>query len=150
MNKKELKEHLMEIQNEVIQDLKNEISSYHQGADLDEEDTLDPEDYSHQTEAGNIERNLQQLLIKAESEMRLLQNLNVAPKDFIAPGSLLHLKDKKGVYIYISIAALPFEHEGEQVLTISTDAPIYPLLEKKNRGDKIKLGRKSYTLESIS
>ncbi len=150
MDKKELKAHLIEIQTEVIDDLKAEISSYHQGADLDEEDTLDPEDYSHQTEAGNIERNLKQLLLEAESELRALEVLNDSPKKFIGPGSLLHLKGKKEMYLYVSIAALPFEHDGEHILTMSLHAPIYPLLEKKKVGEKIKLGRNSFELLDIS
>ncbi|NND94180.1 MAG: hypothetical protein HKN45_04895 [Flavobacteriales bacterium] len=146
MDKKKLKEHLIDVHQHIIEDLGKEIGSYSQGADLDEEDTLDPEDYSHQTEAGNIAMNLKQQLKQAESELRFLESLDDSAKDEVGPGALVQLDDR---YLYISIATLPFEHEGAQIISISTEAPIYPLIKFKHKGDHIKLGKTNHEIIEI-
>jgi hypothetical protein len=146
MDKKELKAHLIEVQDHIIADLKEEMGSYQQGADLDEEDTLDPEDYSHQSESGRIALNLKVQLRKAEAELEFLKQLDDSPKDEIGPGALVQLDDR---FLYISIATLPIVHEGHQVISISTEAPIYPLIKLKQKGDRIKLGKDNHEIIKI-
>lgn len=146
MDKKELKAHLIDVQEHIITDLNEEMSSYRAGADLDEEDTLDPEDFSHQSEAGRIALNLKEQLRKAEAELAFLKNLDDSPRDEVGPGALIQLDDR---YLYISIATLPFTHEGNQVVSISTEAPIYPLIKLKQKGDRIKLGKDNHEIIRI-
>ncbi|NNC82870.1 MAG: hypothetical protein HKN79_04770 [Flavobacteriales bacterium] len=146
LDKNELKAHMLDMQDEIITDLKAEIDSYHQGKDLDEEDTMDPEDFSHQAEAGTIELTLKEQLRKAEADKGVLEKLTTEERTDIRPGTLIELEDR---YMYISIATLPFEFNGKQVITLTMDAPIYPLIKNKNVGDSIRLGKESHEIKAL-
>jgi transcription elongation factor GreA len=147
MDKVELKQHLIEHHEHIIEDLQAEIDSYHTAADLDEDDTMDPEDYAHQSEAQFVERSLTQQLNKTQAELDYLKKLTTKTLDELGPGSLVEFKDR---CIYVSVPSLPFEHKNKNILCISMSAPIFNLLKGKSQGDSVKLGKERLEILSIS
>ena len=76
MNKSTLKDRLIEIQKSVIYEINEKIITTHSMVDVDESDTIDPEDLSHQTESMFIEQLFNVKLKKAENDLQLLYKIN--------------------------------------------------------------------------
>lgn len=64
MIKSSIKQKLIEIQEQIINDLKERVKGYYELVDLDDNDTLDSEDFSHQNESSEMEQLLQKQLEK--------------------------------------------------------------------------------------
>jgi len=62
MNKNQLKAHLRVLQEERVGKMAEAVSAYNHAKDLDESDTLDSEDYSHQSESGDLAMQLKRQL----------------------------------------------------------------------------------------
>lgn len=133
MDKRALKEYLISQQRVVVKDLKATVDSYRAGADLDESDTLDPEDYSHQTESGDLGRSLLSPLAQAKEGLSTAEDLNTGACDTIQPGALVELKD---MWIYVSISHPAFDFRNVEITPISTEAPIYLAMHGLKAGDE--------------
>ena len=55
MNKNEIIKSIINEQNVVISTIENSISRYKNASDIDENDSIDPEDFSHQYEAKEMQ-----------------------------------------------------------------------------------------------
>ncbi len=146
IDKAELKENLIERQTELISAIQKEIQNLHSGIDLDEEDTIDPEDFSHQAELSSIEKHLQQKLELAKEEKEYLQRLSTKKSDEVETGALLQLENK---WIYISIAKPEFKFSGQNILSISPFSPLFQKILHKKKGDKIKIGPQTEIIKNI-
>ena len=71
MNKTELKNKLIELQKASVANLEEKINTTHSMVDVDESDTIDPEDLSHQSESAESEHIFKQQLSKAKIDHRL-------------------------------------------------------------------------------
>ena len=89
MNKQLLHQHLIKSQEEIIHDLREKIASSNGMVDIDETDTIDPEDLSHQTESGEMKQLFEKKLFRAEVELNQLKNLNVDQKSLVEAGAFV-------------------------------------------------------------
>lgn len=133
MDKNLLKDHLLQMQKNVILELEEVISSKHSMVDLDEGDTMDPEDYSHQYESGEMEQLISTQLNKAKRNFDLLNSIDFGPKKTIQPGALV--ETSKFNFI-IGQATVPFDIDGKHIVGVSVDSPIYPIMVNKKEGDQ--------------
>ena len=129
-----------------MKSIQQEIETYRAGSDLDEEDTMDPEDFSHQSEAGDMRRNFIAQLEQAEKELAIAQSLPIAKMDSIHAGALVVLDEMN---VYISTAGKPIVLDNQSITCISTDAPLFRDLMGKNVGDKVLIGLAEQTIRSI-
>jgi len=146
MNKEAIKDEIIDQQNEIIADLKQSRSRYDEVADMDENATHDPEDFSHQNQSHELKRRIEGQIRIAENELRYVEKLPILNDAKVGPGALIVTS---GPAFYISIAAQPFHMEGKQIICFSMDAPIAGTMEEKKVGDKVKLGKAEYTVEQI-
>ena len=80
MNKKHLKESIIAAQKQLISELKEKIDSSLTMVDIDETDTIDPEDLSHQSESLEIKNLFEQKLNKAQIELDTLIHMDFSEK----------------------------------------------------------------------
>ncbi len=146
MNKQTLKQHFVELQNQVILNTKDKLSSVMSMADIDESDTIDPEDFSHQAEATEMKLLFTEKLSRAENELRQLENLDVSGKSKVEPGALV-ITDE--LTFFIGHAAMPSDFDGMRVVGISTDSPIYSVMSNKTEGDSFEYADNKYKIKGI-
>jgi hypothetical protein len=146
MNKEKIKETLFSINNQIIKDLKNRISSNKEQIALDNNDTIDPEDYSHQNELSEMDELLSIQLEKALAEKSKLESIDFQAKDKIEVGAIV--TTDQFVFV-IGIATIPFHVKDQQYVGISTDAPIYTFMKGKIKGDNFQYGNNHYKIVSI-
>lgn len=147
MNKNEIIKSIINEQNVVISTIENSVSRYKNASDIDENDSIDPEDFSHQDEAKEMQLRYEQILVQAKNNLDFLETYKNKETSKIELGSLIETED---LYIFIGISLQQFMLNGKNVIAISEDAPIYNSIKEKTIGEKITIGTIENSILSIS
>ncbi|GAA4052614.1 hypothetical protein [Flavobacterium chungnamense] len=147
MNKNEIIKSIINEQNVVISTIENSVSKYKNASDIDENDSIDPEDFSHQDEAKEMQLRYEQILVQAKNNLDFLETYKNKETTKIELGSLIETED---LYIFIGISLQQFKLNGKNVIAISEEAPIYNSIKEKTIGEKITIGTIENTIISIS
>ena len=139
-------EKLIAEQQKVIESLKNSVNQYKIASDMDEESTHDPEDFSYQTQAKDMQLRFEKMLGEAEENLSFLMNQKQFSHDIIEKGSVIET-DKNFLFVGISVPV--FDIDGKEVISFSDNAPIYDGFKGKKIGDRVKIGDHSYEIQSI-
>jgi hypothetical protein len=73
MNKNEIIKSIINEQKVVISTIENSVSRYKNASDIDENDSIDPEDFSHQDEAKEMQLRYEQILVQAKNNLDFLE-----------------------------------------------------------------------------
>jgi hypothetical protein len=146
MNKTTLKDKLIDIQKTIINEINEKIVTTHSMVDVDESDTIDPEDLSHQTESMFIEQLFNVKLKKAENDLQLLDKINFDSKTKVEPGALVKTEM---FHFAVAMATVPFDLDGIHIIGISSESPIYTEMKGLGKGDSFNFTDKSYTILEI-
>lgn len=147
MNRKDIISKIIKEQNEVIESLKQSIERYKTASDIDEESTHDPEDFSNQTVAKDMQLRFESMLSEAEQNLHFLENETEITHTDIENGSLIET-DKNFIFVGVSVPI--FKTEGKEVLSFSEKAPVFETMKGKLVGDIVKVGEDSLKIQSIN
>ncbi|WP_334126482.1 hypothetical protein [Empedobacter brevis] len=150
MNKKHIRkdviQHLIQLKQDEINALKESERIYAESADLDEESSLELDDFAQQSQSTDSARNLQIRINQATEDLNNFRVLRPELIDEITEGNVV-LTDK--VNFVIGLSFKDFEWENKKFVGISTQAPIFEALVGKRAGDKIEFNGIKYTIEEI-
>ncbi|QHC84840.1 hypothetical protein AS589_08675 [Empedobacter brevis] len=150
MNKKHIRkdviQHLIQLKQDEINALKESERIYTESADLDEESSLELDDFAQQSQSTDSARNLQIRINQATEDLNNFKVLRPELIDEITEGNVV-LTDK--VNFVIGLSFKDFEWENKKFVGISTQAPIFEALVEKRAGDKIEFNGIKYTIEEI-
>ena len=146
MNKEKLKYVLIEHQENIINELAGKIDFSNELVDLDEMDVIDPEDYSHANEAGEISQLMLVQLQKAKMDLEQLKKLDFSPKSLIDSGAIV--QTEKFNFI-MGFPTIPFDFEGLHIVGVSKGSPIFPFMVGKSKGESFEFGGKKYTINQV-
>ena len=138
---------IIEEQTVVIESLKQSVERYKTASDLDEESTHDPEDFSHQTQAKDMQLRYEKMLREADQNLSFLEGELKAKHDKIENGTLIET-DKNFIFVGISVPS--FEFEGKEVIAFSDHAPVFQNIKGKSKGDSVEIGSKSVKIKDFS
>ena len=145
-NRREVIQHLIQLKSEEIEALTASQKIFLEGADLDEESTLELDDFAQQNSSNDSAINLQNRINKAINDLENFKELRPELVDEITEGNVV-LTDKLNFVIGLSFK--DFEWENKKFVGISTEAPIFSALVGKREGDKVEFNGISYTIEEI-
>lgn len=146
MDKKALHTLLVDAQKGIIRDLEEKIALDTSMADIDENDTIDPEDLSHQAESSNLKQLFTQKLEKAKADLENLEQLDFSPKTIALPGAVISTEK---FHFVLGFAAIPFEFENKSMVGVSVESPIYPEIKGKQVGDEFSYSDNTYKIVAI-
>jgi hypothetical protein len=147
MKKSEVIQLIIKQQNKLILDLQQSIQGFNEDADIDEDALKDSEDFSHQSEAGEMKMRMAEQLKTAKLNLSLTQNIEDKPCTKIQSGALVET-DKNN--FFIGVSTVPLTVDNKNVLGISTQAPIYFKMNNKTVGDTFEMANISYKILAIS
>lgn len=139
-------EKLIAEQRKVIESLQQSVNQYKSASDMDEESTHDPEDFSHQTQAKDMQLRFEKMLSEAEENLSFLMNEKESSHHMIEKGSVIET-DKNFLFVGISVPV--FKIDGKEVISFSDNAPVFEGFKGKKIGDRVKIGDHSYEIQSI-
>ena len=128
---------IIEEQNVVIDSLKHSVDRYKIASDLDEESTHDPEDFSQQTQAKDMQLRYEKMLKEAERNLSFLEGELKLTHDKIEKGTLVET-DKNFLFVGISVPV--FKFENKEVIAFSDQAPVFQNIKGKNKGQTVEVG----------
>lgn len=147
MNRKDILKSIIEEQDKLIDNLNNSVNRYTVASDIDEESTHDPEDFSQQTQAKDMQLRYEKLRNDAQQQLNFLHSEINEVHDKIEAGSLIET-DKN--YFFVGASVPLFEVNEKEVIVLSEEAPVFQELKDKSVGDTVKVGDEKYTITSIS
>lgn len=146
MNRKDILKSIIEEQDKLIDNLNNSVNRYTVASDIDEESTHDPEDFSQQTQAKDMQLRYEKLRNDAQQQLNFLHSEINEVHDKIEAGSLIET-DKN--YFFVGASVPLFEVNEKEVIVLSEEAPVFQELKDKSVGDTVKVGDEKYTITSI-
>ena len=144
--RKEVKDLLIDLKRKEIEALEKSYQIYADGADLDEEMTQKVDDLSQQSVSTESAMSIQNRINNANDELTKFENLVPELADGVTEGNIVFTDV---INLVIGLAFQDFEWDDEKFLGITTDAPIYEVLQGKNEGDVIEFNGTTYTIEEI-
>ena len=146
MNRKDIINKVIEEQKKVIESLENSVERYKIASDLDEESTHDPEDFSRQTEAKDMQLRYEKMLGNAENDLNFLENEIENTHDSAENGSIIETENN---FYFVGISVPTIKIKNKEIISFSEDAPIFKNIEGKKAGDDFKMGENKQTILTI-
>ena len=140
-------EQLIAEQRKVIESLQQSVNQYRTASDMDEESTHDPEDFSHQSEAKDMQLRYEKLLGDANQNLVFLENEKEMLHSEIENGSVVET-DKNFLFVGISVPV--FKIGDKEVISFSEEAPIFAKLKGKKIGDTVEIGDNKLIIQSFN
>lgn len=147
MNKINIIDSLIDEQKKIILTIEDSILRYKNASDLDENDSSDPEDFSHQDEAKDMQLRYEQMFIQTKNNLEFLELCKNKNCTNIEVGALI---ETENLYLFIGISLPQFELNNKKVISITEQAPIFNLIKEKSLGEKIVIGTTENTILAIS
>ena len=129
-----------------ISELAESLASYEAASNMDEGDTVDPDDFSKQTEYKEMQMRMQVQLDHAKGNLVRLNDLASKDHSQAEIGSLLKT-DKGWFFLGLSLASMNID--GMELLGISQESPAYATIRGKQVGDSFMLGKNTYTIKEV-
>ncbi len=129
-----------------MKELSISLEDYKAASNIDEGDTIDPEDFSQQSEQKEMQYQMQIQLDNARAGLNRLQEFSGKQFSIAKSGALVET-DKNWILLGISFPAI---HVGEkELLGISPESPAYAVIKGKSIGESFKLGNNSFNIIGI-
>ena len=140
MNRNAIINKIIEEQKTVIESLTASVDRYKIASDLDEESTHDPEDFSQQTQAKDMQLRYEKTLREAEYSLAFLEGELKITHDKIEKGALIETDQN---FLFVGISVPTFIYEDKEVIAFSDGAPVFQNIKGKNSGETAVIGGKS-------
>lgn len=141
-----IKNQIIEIEKADLTALKEMYASYVEAADLEDESTPDPEDFSQKTQNQESALGLEVRINRQKQMIDSFLNLDFGPKEKVEPGALVLTET---LNFFIGITANMFDFEGKKYIGLNTEAPIYTALQGSKAGDVVEFNGQKYNIKEV-
>ncbi|GGZ22376.1 hypothetical protein GCM10007049_13980 [Echinicola pacifica] len=146
MDKIEIKKALIELEKNNLDHASMTHEDFLSQNQLKRDDVIDFDDRSHYKESEGLANSLDHQIHEHEAHLKTLENIPFTASTVVEPGAVICLNDRRMV---VAVAKPSFILGGHHYLPISTDAPIYKLLEGKKKGDRFSFNGRDFTISDI-
>lgn len=146
INKEQLKAEMLAMYETILHDLNEELKSKKSLANLDEDNTLDPEDFSNQTESREMTLLLEKQIEKTRFDLDRVQHIDFSEKSEAGIGSIVTTDMFNFV---LGVATTPFLFGNIQIVGVSPEAPIFRSLLGRKKGDSFTFSGNQYNINNV-
>ena len=147
MDKKKLLDKIIEEQEKIIENMEVNVERFRKASDLDEDSTLDSQDFSNQAQAKEMQLRFEQFLRSSQQDLDFLKNLPQEKTDKIERGSVIQTDT---FYFFVGVSTANFKFDGKEVICFTEQAPIFKKIQQKNAGDSFKMGENELKILDIN
>ena|SRR5688572_24682841 len=145
MTKGEILQRIREKLEGNVRELESSLESLRSASNMDESDTLDPEDYSQQSESRDREMAMQLQLDAAQAQLVRLEDFSGRKVSIAEPGALIET-DRNWFFLGISMS---LNVDGKELYGVSPDTPAFNAMKGKAIGDVFKIGNHEHRILTI-
>jgi hypothetical protein len=146
MNRKDIIDRIQLSLEKNLAELTQALNDYESASNFDEGDTLDPEDFSQQSEFKEMQLRMKIQLDQVNAQVERLEELANKKVNAIEAGAIVETAQN---IIFIGVSFPTIHQDGIELLGITTETPIYASLKGKAKGDSFKLGKDDYSIIAI-
>lgn len=147
MRRSELYQVMLQHHEEAVAEYQRFLDRLKSDSDIDENETQDMEDYSHQSEANDMEIRTKVQMSKAIQDLDAFKALKgIVSNGEVMDGSFVLTKDR---IFFIGVPSSSIEHDSYKMIGVSSESPAYESIVGKKIGDKVQLGRLKCKIEEI-
>ena len=145
MTKGEILQRIREKLESNVRELESSLESLRSASNIDESDTLDPEDYSQQSESRDREMAMQLQLDAAHAQLARLEDFSGKKVSIAESGALIET-DRNWFFLGISLS---LNVDGKELYGVSPDTPAFNPMKGKSMGEVFKIGNNEHRIINI-
>lgn len=113
---------------------------------IDYNETRDNDDHSHHHQAKTDSNIGHKYLHVHEEHLKQIEALDFSPSQIVEPGAVVQVNDR---YIVVAVAESAFQFDGKDIVSISTEAPLYKCMKGKKAGDACTINNNHFVIKNI-
>ena len=147
MDKQRIQTRLLTLEAHELEDTREAYEGYVASAHIPVSGAIDDQDQSQAVQARNLSEALEGPLHDHLSKLDALKRIDFGPKTKVEPGAVVKLD---GRYFVIGVATGPFDCEGQTLIGLSTQAPIYDELADRTEGERFSFRGREHTVQEVA
>jgi hypothetical protein len=147
MDKSRIRDRLLSLEAIELQDTWDAYSEYVAGAHIEVGEALDDQDQSQAAQARILSEGFECPLHDHLEKLDLLKTIDFGPKTEVEAGAVIKFDDR---YYVIGVATWRFSCDGQPLMGISTEAPIYAELEDRQAGEHFTFKGHAHLIQEVA
>lgn len=146
MNKNAVKNTMLNLEEAQLAHAREHYREYLESARLDRTEPVDRDEQAQAETAGDAAKAFDQPVHTHADKIAKLKMIDFGPKTEVEEGAIVKVD---GRHFVIAVATARFECEGNCLMGISTQAPIFKAMEGKGAGETCSVNGRSFNIEEV-
>lgn len=147
MDKNIIKETMLSLEDAAFQSAREEYLDYVADARLDRSEPIENDEQAQAEVAADFSEALDDTLHDHRDKLDKLQKIDFGPKSTATEGALVRLSGRNFI---ISVSTAKFTCDGNDVMGISTMAPIFESIEGARAGETVEFNGRKLVIEDVA
>ncbi|WP_394972925.1 hypothetical protein [uncultured Croceitalea sp.] len=147
MDKQKLKEALIALEKEHINEDEMKYTEFLNGNLLTRNEVVDSDDQSHHRQSIEISDQLEEQAHVHLDHLETINKISFETKEMIEPGAVVSVN---GRCMVVAVPKSSFSIDGIEYIGISAQAPIYQAMKGKASGDSFEFNNQNFVIESVN
>ena len=146
-NKGHVRETMLSLETAALHSARDHYLDYVATARLDRTETIENDEQAQAEVASDLAEALDDTLDDYADKLDKLRTIDFGPKSAVAEGALVKLS---GRYFVIAVSTSKFVCHGQELMGISTMAPIYQAIEGARAGETVQFNGRDLLVEEVA
>lgn len=146
-DKDHVREAMLSLETAALHSARENYLDYVATARLDRSETIENDEQAQAEVASDLAEALDDTLDDYADKLDKLRTVDFGPKSAVAEGALVRLS---GRYFVIAVSTSKFVCHGQELMGISTMAPIYEAIEGARPGETVQFNGRSLLVEEVA
>ena len=147
MDKNIIKETMLSLETAAFQSAREKYLDYVADARLDRSEPIENDEHAQAEVASDFSEALDDAVHDHSDKLERLRKIDFGPKSTVTEGALVRLS---GRYFIIAVSTAKFTCQGQEIMGISTMAPIFEEIEGARAGETVDFKGRRLLIEEIA
>jgi hypothetical protein len=147
MNKQIVKQTMLSLETRDFESAREKYLKYVASARLDRSEPIEDDEQAQAELASDLSEAFDDTIHSHSDKIDKLSRIDFGPKNAVEEGAIVKLGRR---YFVIAVSTTMFMCDGNEIMGISTQAPIYAELEGKRAGDEISFNGRDLVIEDVA
>ncbi|MBI6630183.1 hypothetical protein [Pontibaca salina] len=144
--KQSVRDRLLSLEEEALAAAKSHYESFLKDAVMDRRESHDKDEMADARESADLAAAFDAPVYTHQAKIDAIENTDFSPTDTVGPGAVVSFNGRNFVVI---TSTSKFDCGGKTYMGISTQSPIYRVIEGLKAGDSFSHNGRTYTLEDV-
>ncbi len=148
IDKQSLRRKMLSLEQAVIASAERGYQEYLRDAQIDRDETVEDVDQAASEASSPLAERFEQQVHEHEQHIEQIRLIDFGPRTDVGPGAVVKLEGSDRRLI-IAVPTSAFECDGVEYLGISSEAPLYEVMEGLEAGDEFEFNGSEKTIEAV-